>query len=684
MGHAYEAVVTDVIARYRRRFGTPTFFLTGSDEHGQKVAKRAAKEGMTPKQSCDRFVAGFKALNAKLDISNDSYVRTTDKSHYAFVQSMWRTSRDVSGDIKLSSYEGWYSEREERFVTDKEAEASNYEGLTKMSEPAFTFRMSKYQDRLIAHIESNPTFIQPESARKLILSRLKSEPLRDLSVSRTKITWGIPVPDDAAHVMYVWFDALNNYLSGIRYEKGKNPWWTGQPENRVVHVIGKDIVWFHAVIWPCILFSCDVPLYDGLFAHGFVNDHKGEKMSKSLGNVVDPLNILRKHARSGADELRWYLIREPMFGADMPFDEVKMKSLCDSDLADKLGNVVNRACNMCAKYCGCEMPRDNEYEVVFSVEDLKRASAKALDDMNLKRLAELAIEATRRINEYLQNTAPWKKDRTAEMRRTCVGRALESLFVAAHFLFPVVPTVGGKLFADVLGVEKRTIPELRQRGNLAAGAKIAKKIILFPKPDGGKYERKKKAQKTKGAGNGSARLTAKQIAKLSPIQKLELRVGCIVKAWPLEGSDKCYAEDIDLGEATGPRRIASGLRAFYADAKDLVGRKVVVASNLKPKKIANTLSHGMVLCGWSEKRDRCELVEPPKDAKIGERVAISGVVDVSVNVGPLGGNASKKIWDKVKPSLKCVNGVASFDGTPFTTTGGGACRTRSDMNGSVE
>jgi methionyl-tRNA synthetase len=297
IGHAYEAVTSDVIARFYRLLGHSTFFCTGADEHGQKIANTAAEQGKQPIEICDFYVKGFQVLNQRTLISNDEYIRTTSVRHKETAQELWRRCKD---DVYLDTYKGWYNVREETFVTDNEAALLDYKDpssglpLKQVEETSYFFKMSKYKNQLLKHIEDNPTFIQPDSKRNEIMCRLNGDDLRDLSISRTTFSWGIRVPEgyDAEHVFYVWMDALSNYLTGVNAISKEDPdnlkrFW---PAN--VHIIGKDILWFHAVIWPCLLLSAGIPLPRQIFAHGFVNDKEGKKMSKSLGNVVDPHDML--------------------------------------------------------------------------------------------------------------------------------------------------------------------------------------------------------------------------------------------------------------------------------------------------------------------------------------------------------------------------------------------------------
>jgi len=362
MGHAYEGVLADVIARYHRAYGREVFFLTGADEHGQKIADTAASMGIAPIELCDKSVLAFQDLNVKLKVSNDGYVRTTSAHHKKLSQSLWRKAVQ-KGDLYLGMYTGWYNVREETFVTESEAAASDYldpvsgKPLKKMEEPSYFFKMSKFQDRLMRHLHDNPGFVRPEARRNEVLERL-AVPLQDLSVSRTTFAWGIPVPDAPEHVMYVWFDALSNYLTGIGYDGSKTVEENQSLENARFwpadcHLIGKDISWFHCVIWPTLLMSVDIELPKCILGHGFIHGADGRKMSKSLGNVVDPYDAL---SRFPLDSFRYFLVRESSVGNDISFSETAIALRQNSELADTYGNLVHRALSLCSKYCGGKVP----------------------------------------------------------------------------------------------------------------------------------------------------------------------------------------------------------------------------------------------------------------------------------------------------------------------------------------
>eukprot|EP00750_Incisomonas_marina_P014021 INCI17585.3.p2 GENE.INCI17585.3~~INCI17585.3.p2 ORF type:complete len:551 (+),score=117.91 INCI17585.3:119-1771(+) len=357
IGHAYEAVTADFISRYHRTYGRDVFFLTGSDEHGKKVQQSAEAAGVEPIEIANKYSEGFQALNRQLKISNDRYIRTTDPEHEKTAQMMFQLADDA-GDIYLRNYEGWYDVREERFVPDNEAELSGFKDehgrpFERHNEASYHFKMSRYQQQLIDHINANPEFIQPESQRNMILSRLQ-EPLQDLSASRplSSLKWGIPLPKDPTHVMYVWFDALTNYISGVNYRNEDDPlrnkFWPCD-----VHIVGRDIMWFHCVIWPCMLMSAKIPLPRTIFGHGWVLAGNNEKMSKSIGNVVDPVAILE---RFPSDTFRQYLVEEATYGENMAFQLENMINRHNVQLADTLGNIVHRVCCLIRSIHGGVVP----------------------------------------------------------------------------------------------------------------------------------------------------------------------------------------------------------------------------------------------------------------------------------------------------------------------------------------
>ncbi|CAK9025987.1 unnamed protein product [Durusdinium trenchii] len=484
IGHGYEFLTSDVFARYHRMLGEDVFFMTGADEHGQKIAQVAENEGLQPIQMCDRYCMGFRALNQRLNVSNDFYVRTTEERHKVVARAVWKKCKD-KGDIYLDNYEGWYLIREERFITEQEAQEWNYKDpmsgvdLKKMSEPSFFFCLSKYQQKVIDHIEANPEFLEPAQYRGEILERLKSIELRDLSISRGTFDWGVTCPEDKVdgkqHVMYVWFDALINYLSGvdgIYPEKPLSRFW---PAN--MHVVGKDIHWFHSVIWPAMLMSADIPLPKSVVVHGFIAGADGRKMSKSLGNVVDPHDMLDK---APCDTLRWYMCREAPYGDDIRFNEDSLRLMHNAELCDNLGNLVNRAVSL----CGGKVPRCAKEDLVplpFDLKELKSGVNDAFEKYRLSDAADLTVRAAGATNKWIANLEPWKmkEEEKQELRAASLRKLLEAVYVLAHFFAPFIPIAAEAIFAKV-GEAPRPIPELRDDfQNLTEGKEVQASSLLF-------------------------------------------------------------------------------------------------------------------------------------------------------------------------------------------------------------
>lgn len=486
VGHAYEAVTTDVIARYHRSYGRDVFYMTGTDEHGKKIAETAAGKSppVKPIDICNEYANKFQALNKRLDISNDLFIRTTMDAHKKSAQELWKIC-EQKGDIYLDIYEGWYDIKEEAFVTDTTAEEMGFKDsagkpLEKMKEESYFFRMSKYETALRAHIKANPKCIQPDKRRQDVMMRLdECSPLKDLSVSRSTFEWGVPVPGNPKHVMYVWFDALSNYLSGIGALTGgdKAKMW---PAN--LHVVGKDITWFHCVIWPCMLLSAGIPLAERVYGHGFVQDKNGQKMSKAIGNVVDPNDILD---RFSSDLVRYFMIKQAPYGSDLKFSESDMILMNNSDLADTLGNLAHRATNLTKKYCGGVVPDVKSEGDPVDFEELIHIAEAHMANQELQQTVAAVMACLRQLNEYFTVKEPWKiKGKTAAddiMRQSIVRTVLEGLYVLAHFLLPVIPAGASKVF-EKLGTPASKIATLSAKyDNLKPGTACAIGEILFAK-----------------------------------------------------------------------------------------------------------------------------------------------------------------------------------------------------------
>jgi methionyl-tRNA synthetase len=567
-------------------------------------------------------------LNQRTLVSNDDYIRTTSDRHKRTARELWKRCH-AAGDVYLDIYEGWYNIREETFVTENDAALTNYldptsgKPLKKVQEASYFFKMSKYKDQLIDYIENvNPEFICPPHHKNQIIQRLKSDDLRDLSISRTTFQWGINVPEgfEENHVMYVWMDALSNYLTGVDAfgleGSHLDNFWPAS-----VHIIGKDILWFHTVIWPCLLMSAKVPLPKKVFAHGFVNDKEGKKMSKSMGNVVDPHDMLDKFH---VDTFRWYLCKEAPYGAELSFSEDNVRDMHNSDLCDTLGNGVHRATTLCGKKDFCDGVIPNLSlpsplpEFLDKLSDLIDSYRDKMNQYELQAGAQIAIQGFRDINGYLAKEEPWKLhgDENKEKRQAIVRTALEAIYAMAHLLLPFLPIGSKKIFAK-LNTEPVTLEELKKLhaarpGHfLAVGTKVEAGGVLYDKSlsdaeikDGAAAASKKKeshaeAQKRKKEKKLQDIANSKKSqeggdSNQPEFTNLDIRVGKIVKVWNHESADKLFCEEIDLAEEEGPRQIASGLRGHYTLA-EMQDRRVLVVCNLKAAKIVGFSSNGMVL-----------------------------------------------------------------------------------------
>lgn len=692
MGHAYEALTSDVFARYHRLTGKDVYFMTGSDEHGQKIAEKAEAEGMTPLASCDRYAAGFQALNQRLLCSNDFYIRTTQPLHEAYAKEMWKKMKST-GDIYLANYEGWYCVREEKYFTETEAQESNYKDpdsgapLEKRSEPSFFFKLSKFADQVLKHIEANEDFVQPQQYRGEILERLRSIEMRDLSISRGTFTWGVPCPEDkvdgSQHVMYVWFEALINYTSGVYAgdsSKELSRFWPAD-----AHVIGKDISWFHSVIWPAMLMSCNLPLPKSVVVHGFIGGSDGRKMSKSYGNVVDPHEELGVVA---ADTFRWYLCRESPYGDDLKYSMDSMKLMHNADLCDNLGNLVNRAVTL----CGGSIPdfKKGLVELPFDLKELKKATAEAYAGFRLSEAADLAVVAAKATNKWIADLEPWKmKDESKQVLRAATLRILvEAVYVLAHFFAPFLPTAAEAIFKK-LNVEATAIPDLADDFlNLKTGAPVTSSSVLFqvldlkasvakapaPSPtpsapaakgaETKKTEAKAQAAPKEKAKEKPAPAAAQDSGDQPTFSKLDIRVGKVVDAWHHPEADRLFVEMIDVGDPEGPRQIVSGLREHYK-LEEFKGMKLLAVCNMKPSKLVKVDSYGMVLC--AKDGNKVELLAVPDSLEVGTRVLPEGTPATWEPFKPKAVK-EKKVWESVAEKLRTdENRVAKFDGVPLAT-----------------
>jgi methionyl-tRNA synthetase len=490
IGHAYEAIATDAIARFERLDGKDVLFLTGTDEHGLKMKQTAAKEGLTPRALADRNSARFRAMAEALNISNDDFIRTTEERHYRSSEEIWRRmARAHNGDIFLKKYTGWYSVRDEAYYAEDETKVGA-DGVRVgpqgtpvewTEEDTYFFRLSAYQDRLLAHYEKHPDFILPPERRNEVVSFVRRG-LEDLSVSRTTLDWGIKVPGAPDHVMYVWVDALTNYITAAGFPDEKAERWRYWPAD--VHVIGKDIVRFHAVYWPAFLMSAGVEVAKRVFAHGFLYN-RGEKMSKSVGNVVDPFDLVRGY---GADQVRYFFLREAAFGQDGSYSHEAIVNRINADLANDLGNLAQRSLSMIHKNCGGKLPTPAALapadEAILAATDRLYATAReAMDRQGIKHYLDAVWTVVADANRYFAGEEPWAKRKTDPKRmETILYVTAEVVRQVATLAAPVTPAAATKLL-DLLGQDAnaRTFKALGAAGRLVPGTPIPAPTGVFPR-----------------------------------------------------------------------------------------------------------------------------------------------------------------------------------------------------------
>ncbi|MBN2467225.1 MAG: methionine--tRNA ligase [Deltaproteobacteria bacterium] len=487
IGHVYTTVAADIVARYKRLMGYDVFFLTGTDEHGRKVEKTAEQAGEKPLELANRVVKRFQDLWVKFSISHDDFIRTTEGRHKKVAQALFSRAKD-KGDIYLGRYEDWYCTPCETFWTQNQLNDDMCpdcgRGVEKLKEDSYFFRMSHYQDTLLQHIKENPDFIQPKVRKNEMLSFIK-DGLRDLSVSRTSFSWGIPVPDDPGHVIYVWIDALTNYLSGAGYLSDPDKFARYWPAD--VHLIGKDILRHHSIYWPTFLMSLGIPLFKKVFAHGWWTI-EGKKMSKSLGNFVEPLQLTEEY---GVDQVRYFLMREVPFGLDADFSRKAMVGRINSDLANDLGNLFNRSLVMATKYFGGTVPARGKVNDTLqrTADDVFQRVDLAMDDLAYQKALIAIWELIGAVNKYIDETAPFtlaKDESKGDELRTVIYNILDTLRVITLFIFPFMPDTGRKMWA-ALGIkepiESQDLSRSYQWGSLPEEAELTKIPPLFPRID---------------------------------------------------------------------------------------------------------------------------------------------------------------------------------------------------------
>ena len=615
IGHSYTTILADVLANYHRLLDVPTHFLTGTDEHGQKVQQAADANGITPQEQCDQTVVRFQELWKRLEITHDDFIRTTEPRHKTVVQQTLQELFDRD-EIYRAEYEGWYCVGCERFFTEKDLVDGNCpecgRKVDSIVESNYFFRMSKYQDWLIQYIEEHPGFIQPSFRANETLGFLKNKELQDLCISRPKsrLAWGIELPFDADFVTYVWFDALINYISAIGYKSDEErfkQWWPCS-----CHLIGKDILTTHTVYWPTMLKAMGVEMPQSIFAHGWWLTGR-TKMSKSLGNVVNPMDMIDRY---GVDAFRYFLIAEMTLGQDASFTEESFVKRYNSDLANDLGNVANRVLNMISRYCGGKMPRTSTDGIDTVLEDaLWKEAVAVADEMggmisNMKLDASVAtvMSVVRKLNVYLQERAPWslaKQEGTEAQVAHCLYTAAECLRVCAALLYPVMPE---KMVAlrTALGMAdaKPHLDRLTEFGVLVPGSEISPSGALFPRIEmekdqqsevsGQKSEAKaeKKPQPKNQQSEIGNQKSADGLITFDQVMAVNLKTAVVLKAEKIEGADKLLKLQVDLGEEK--RQLVAGIALHY-QPEELIGKTIVVVANLKPAKLRGVESQGMLL-----------------------------------------------------------------------------------------
>lgn len=621
IGNTYTTVLADALARFKRLTGYDVFFLTGTDEHGQKIQRIAEKKGVTPKEYVDNIVASIKELWKTMNISYDKFIRTTDDYHIKAVQDIFKKLYE-KGDIYKGYYEGWYCTPCESFFTETQLVDGKCPDCGRevewTKEEAYFFRLSKYQDRLLKYIEEHPDFILPEKRKNEMINNFIKPGLEDLCVSRTSFTWGIPVSFDEKHVVYVWIDALSNYITALGYGSDDDSlykkYW---PAN--VHLVGKDIVRFHTIIWPIMLMALDIPLPKTVYGHGWLLVDGG-KMSKSKGNVIDPV-VLTEHF--GVDAVRYYLLKEISFEHDGNYNSEMFIKRINSDLANDLGNLVSRTLTMIEKYFNGTIER-GIFEGEFD-EDLKRIALEVpknveglMDNLRVSDVLEEIWRLVRRANKYIDETMPWvlaKDEENKERLKGVLYNLTEAIRIISVLISSFMPDTAAKI-NEQFNFEGKfvTWDSILEFGHLEKTS-VKRGELLFPRID---VEKKlEELEKLYGQKEEKKMVPIKSEITIEDFDKIDLRVVKVLEAERIKGADKLLKLKVDLGGEE--RQIVSGIAKYYEPEK-LIGKKVILVANLKPVKLRGVESFGMILAASTEDKEKLVLATVDDDIETGSQV----------------------------------------------------------------
>ena len=622
IGNTYEIILTDAIARYKRLAGFDVFFCTGTDEHGQKIENKAHEAGLSPKAFVDGVAEQIKGIWDLVGTSYDYFIRTTDDYHEKAVQNIFKKFYE-QGDIYKSEYEGWYCEPCESFFTETQIVDGKCPDcgrpVKKMKEEAYFFKMSKYADRLMKYIEDHPDFISPELRKKEMINNFLKPGLQDLCVSRTSFKWGIPVPFDEKHVIYVWLDALTNYITALGYDVDRQGENFGKYWPADLHVIGKDILRFHTIYWPIFLMALDLPLPKKVFGHPWLLFGE-DKMSKSKGNVIYADDLV--HA-FGVDAVRHYVLSETPFAADGSITYETVIERYNSDLANNLGNLVSRTLAMTKKYFGGMVPapaQGTEFDasLIETVKQTVETYKTKMDDLHIADAENAVFAMLRRANKYIDETAPWilaKDEDKKEVLGTVLYNLLETIRVGAVLLTPFMPSTAASIFKQ-LNTEAGDLSTVENFGVYAAGTFLGESEMLFGRIDAEKKREELKAEHEAAVKAAQKPERPEGVAEIGidDFMGVELRTAQIIACEPVPKAKKLLKLRIDLGYEQ--RQVVSGIAKWYKP-EDLVGKKIIVVANLKPAKLCGVESQGMILASGEE---TVRVVFLAEDTPLGERV----------------------------------------------------------------